>query len=268
VRKYWRTTGGRTKGKATEFTNQVRTFSTADEQTLWITFWNRKLYRRFAERRSRSCQTARASGECAVTWSSTDSLGGELLIENLSWCTHKGSRFPRNDLRCGPGGVSAEAFERESLPEVEETVTALGKLEDSVGRLVCRLGWKDFELHHRPDLCSGRAAKGGALGRTQKTVDLGAIDPSDREARLVQVKSQAGLDTFENYTRQFRAMPQYQEMFFVVHTPTTGFGRFDRRGSRSPGDRPSPGKASRVGWPCGLASAEGQVGCASRWRRA
>lgn len=84
VRKYWRTTGDKTKGKATEFTNQVRTFYTADEKTLWITFWNRKLFWCFASKKVEELADGTRIRRVIGNWSSADCLGNELLVDNLS----------------------------------------------------------------------------------------------------------------------------------------------------------------------------------------
>ena len=49
ISKYW-LGKGKKKGKATEITNQIRTFYESNEKTLWITFFRRKMYWCFAEK--------------------------------------------------------------------------------------------------------------------------------------------------------------------------------------------------------------------------
>jgi hypothetical protein len=227
VRKYWRTTGGKTKGKATEFTNQVRTFYTADEQTLWITFWKRKLYWCFASQDVEELADGTRMRRTIGKWSCKDASGHELLVDNLSGALTKVQGFRGTICGVVQGPYLLKRLNGESLQEVEDTVTALGTLEDMVEKLVCCLGWKDFEL--LADLIFARAGwqRTGALGRTQKTVDLELLAPVTGKRAIVQVKSQAGIDTLEDYTVQFRAMSQYQEMFFVVHTPTPELDAFE-----------------------------------------
>lgn len=106
-------------------------------------------------------------------------------------------------------------------------VDALSNLEGAVENLVRRLGWKDFEL--LCDLIFTRAGwqRVGALGRTQKTVDLELLSPVTGRRAWVQVKSQATLEIFEQYSAEFRLMAQFDEMFFVVHSPSDDLKEID-----------------------------------------
>jgi hypothetical protein len=43
---------GKSKGKATEIKNQIKAFYESDEETLWITFFKRRMHWCFAEKKS------------------------------------------------------------------------------------------------------------------------------------------------------------------------------------------------------------------------
>lgn len=57
------------------------------------------------------------------------------------------------------------------------------------------------------------------LGKTQKSIDIDLESPVTRRRVFVQVKSQATRAVLLQCIEQFEAMPQYDEFFFVCHTP-------------------------------------------------
>jgi hypothetical protein len=220
VWRYWSTEGKKTKGKATEFTNQVRTFYTADACTLWITFWNRRLYWCFASPTVEELEDGTRIRRTLGKWSSSDVLGNDLLVDNLSGSLTKVQGFRGTICSVDQDAYLLKRLNGESLPEVEATVGALGALEESILALIRRLGWKDFEL--LCDLILTRAGwqRVGSLGRTQKTIDLELLSPVTALRAWAQVKSQADVETFTKYVGEFRSMSQYREMFFLVHSPS------------------------------------------------
>lgn len=219
VRTHWVTKGGKTPGKATEFTNQVRTFYTANEKTLWITFWRRKLWWAFAASGVVELKDGTRIRQVLGKWSSTDILGKDLLVENLSGALTKVQGFRGTICRVEESAYLLKRLNGEALLEVEAVVNAKQALEESVASLIRRLTWKDFEL--LADLVFTRAGwqRVSSLGKTQKTIDIELLSPVTSKRALVQVKSQADASTFQRYSEQFREMSQYDELFFVVHTP-------------------------------------------------
>lgn len=83
VYQYWMNTG-KSKGKATEIKNQIKTFYESDEQTLWITFFRRKMYWGFAERSVAQLPDGRRIRKIKEQWRDHDIQGYPLSIENLS----------------------------------------------------------------------------------------------------------------------------------------------------------------------------------------
>ena len=81
------------------------------------------------------------------------------------------------------------------------------------------MNWKDFEL-----LCDLIFANAGwqrqsTLGGTEKSIDLDLISPVTSRRLFVQVKSESTKETFQKYLNEFAEMDQYDEMYFVVHSP-------------------------------------------------
>lgn len=58
----------------------------------------------------------------------------------------------------------------------------------------------------------------GAVGKTQKTLDLDLILPSTGERAFVQVKSNTSNDVFAKYVAALDDLGDYQKMFYVYHT--------------------------------------------------
>lgn len=217
---YWFTTGGKTKGKATEFTNQVKAFYTADEQTLWITFYKRKLYWCFASREVEELPDGTRIRRTLGPWSCCDVKGKELYIDNLSGALTKVQGFRGTICTVDQGIYLLKRLNGELLPEVALAVDCLDRLEASLPSLIQKLGWKDFEL-----LCDLIFTQAGwqrvsAVGNVQKTIDLELLSPVSGRRAAVQVKSRADLKSFLQYQERFEEMSQYNEVYFVVHTPS------------------------------------------------
>lgn len=220
VYRYWVTTGGKTKGKATEFTNQVRAFYTADEKTLWVTFYKRKLYWCFASPTVKELADGTRIRKVLGSWSCEDVHGNPLHTDNLSGSLTKVQGFRGTICSVEQADYLLRRLIGRALPEVEQAVTLLGELEEAIIALIPKLGWKDFEL-----LCDLIFTKAGwqrvsSLGKTQKSVDLELLSPVTGKRAFVQVKSQSNLETFLRYKAEFESMAQYDEMYFVVHTPS------------------------------------------------
>ena len=95
----------------------------------------------------------------------------------------------------------------------------LKKLESTLTQLIQSLNWKDFEL-----LCDLIFANAGwqriaTLGGTEKAIDLDLMSPVTGRRLFVQVKSRSNKKTFIKYLAEFDEHDQYDEMYFIVHSP-------------------------------------------------
>jgi len=216
---HWRNVEGKTPGKTTEFLNQVKSFYTLDESTLWITFYKRKLY----WCRARSTVTGLKDGSrirrVIGAWSASDLKGRELHVDNLSGALTKVQGFRGTICKVEAADYLIRKVNGEIQPEVARAEIALNELEGTLVPLIRRLGWKDFEL--LTDLVFTQAGwqRMGSLGKTEKSIDLDLMSPVTGKRAFVQVKSQANLKTFLQYKETFKGMGQYDEMYFVVHSP-------------------------------------------------
>ena len=221
VYNYWHKTEGKTAGKATEYTNQVKAFYELDETSVWITFYKRKLFwcrvsREVIEWSDDKTRIRRTIGK----WSSQDINGHELHIDNLSGALTKVQGFRGTICRVDAVDYLLKKINGEVSPEIIEAEKSLHQLERSLEILIQKLGWKDFEL--LTDLIFTQAGwqRLSSLGKTEKSIDLDLLSPVTGKRAFVQVKSQASLETFLRYKADFENMNQYDEMYFVVHSPT------------------------------------------------
>lgn len=217
---HWRNVEKRTPGKTTEFLSQVKAFYTLGESTLWITFYKRKLYWCRARSTVNELEDGSRIRRVIGSWSSTDRNGHELQVDNLSGALTKVQGFQGTICKVQAADYLIRKLNGEIQPEVAVAEQALDALECALAPLVRKLGWKDFEL--LTDLVFTQAGwqRIGALGKTEKSIDLDLMSPVTGKRAFVQVKSQANLATFLQYKESFERMDQYDEMYFVVHSPS------------------------------------------------
>jgi len=222
---HWRNVERKTPGKTTEFLNQVKAFYTLGESTLWVTFYKRKLYWCRAHSTVTELRDGSRIRRVIGAWSSTDLKGRELLVDNLSGALTKVQGFRGTICKVKAADYLIRKLNGETQPEVAKAEQALNELECALVPLIRRLGWKDFEL--LTDLVFTQAGwqRVGALGKTEKSIDLDLMSPVTGRRAFVQVKSQADLKTFLQYKESFEGMDQFDEMYFVVHSPTADLAK-------------------------------------------
>lgn len=218
LEKYW-TKRKKTKGKATETVSQIKYFYESPEDVLWITFYNRKLYWCFAYSKVSILSDGSRVRKVKGKWSSEDINGNQLFVENLSGkltkvqgfrgtiCSVKEFEYLINKINCS------------KLPVIQVAEEALSALKVTLKPLIQSLSWKDFELLVDLIFTSSGWQRISVVGKTEKYIDIELISPVNNKRAFVQVKSQSTFDEFESYKSNFNNMKQYDEMYYVVHTP-------------------------------------------------
>lgn len=209
----------KTKGKATEITNQVKDFYTLGESTIWITFYRRQLYWCFASSKVTKLDDGSRVRNAIGGWKNTSVGGNRLFVETLNGSLTKTQGFRGTICSVGALDYLKLRLSDEVLPEVGVARARLADLESSLAELIRGLNWKDFEL-----LCDLIFSNAGwqriaSLGGTEKSIDLDLMSPVTGRRLFVQVKSQANKETFQSYLKDFGAHDQYDEMYFIVHSP-------------------------------------------------
>jgi len=222
INRYW--LESKTKGKATETTNQIRDFYTQPKETMWITFYKRKLFWCFAKEAVIQLEDGSRVREVDGEWNSCSVKGEPLYVENLSGKLTKVQMFRGTICSVKESNYLLKRINSIELPEIQQAKDALNNLVSCVKPLIKNLGWQDFEL--LVDLVFSNAGwqRVATLGKVEKSIDLDVISPVTGRRAFIQVKSQSSKDEFEEYIQQFEGMPQYDEMYYICHTGTSVLG--------------------------------------------
>ena len=217
-------------GAVTRHVNQIRDFYTLDENTLWITFYGRKLYWAFRdstvhldEDQTRWRKVKSNGGK----WSCLDIKGKELTIDNLD------GRVTKVQAHRGTiCGVEMEDYlirriNGEVIEEITEAEKAYGTLINSVEKLIKGLWWSDFEL--LTDLVFSKLGwqRYSVLGKTEKGIDLDLYSPSTEKRVFVQIKSYTDRKQLDEYVSKFQSEYKnygYSEMYYVYHSGLENIG--------------------------------------------
>lgn len=218
INRYW--LESKTKGKATETTNQIKDFYTQPSETMWITFYKRKLYWCFAKEEVVHLEDGSRIREVDGEWQSCNVKGEPLYVENLSGKLTKVQMFRGTICSVKESNYLLKRINAIELPEVQKAKDCLNNLVSDLKPLIKNLGWQDFEL--LVDLVFSNAGwqRIATLGKVEKSIDLDVISPVTGRRAFIQVKSQSSKDEFKDYIEQFEGMPQYDEMYYICHTGT------------------------------------------------
>lgn len=226
VKKHW-ISEGKTKGKATETTNQIKTFYESDEETLWITFFNRKLWWCFAEKEVIRLDDGGKIRKVKGNWKDHDIQGHRLTIENLSSKLTKVQSFQGTICKVKELEYLIRKINYQNLPEVEKAVITLDTLLEDVEPLIQNLTWKDFELLIDLIFTHSGWQRTSERGKTEKSIDLALMSPVTGNQAFVQIKSKSNMAEFKNYTKLYEDMKdEFQEMYYVVHTTNNSFSKW------------------------------------------
>lgn len=158
-------------GTVSNHLRQIQDFYQLGEDTLWITFFGRKLYWAFCSKEvveesdgSRTRKVISNNGN----WSCVDANGKELLVDNLDGRVTKVQAY-----RGTICGVEMEDYlirriNGEVIEEITEAKEAYETLIKSVEKLIKGLWWSDFEL--LTDLVFSKLGwqRYSVLGKTEK----------------------------------------------------------------------------------------------------
>ncbi len=217
---------GKKKNKATEIKNQIKAFYESDEETLWITFFRRRMYWCFAEKEVVQLADGTRIRKVKREWNYFDVQGEALTIENLSGKLTKVQGFQGTICTVKEFEYLIRRINHQKLPEVEKAEQTLATLLQDIEPLIQNLTWKDFEL--LVDLIFTHAGwqRISSLGKTEKSIDLALMSPVTENRAFVQIKSKSNMRVFEDYIKQYQGMKEFDEMYFVVHTTDNSFNEW------------------------------------------
>lgn len=207
------------KTASTSHKNQIKKFYEEPESTMWITFYNGKLWYCYAESEITYNHDGTKERNVIGSWRDCDSQGNTLFIQYLSGRLTKVQGFR---------GTICEVKEKEYLLhkinntqsiELSNVERDLKSLRVSIQLLIKKLNPKDFEVFIDLLFRSAGWSRIGALGKEIKTIDIELLAPVTNEKAIVQVKSQSSYNVFREYRERLLEMMEYDKYFFVTHTP-------------------------------------------------
>lgn len=209
----------KSKGTATNQTNQLKNFITSSPDTLWITFYLNHLYWCFLDSTIEICEDKTKIRHTLDGWHHTNIKGEPLQFNRLSGSLLTLKGFRGTICTVHELDYLLRKINGESSPEEARAEKAYRELEQSLQEIIHRLHWKEFEL--LTDLIFRQAGwqRVGELGKTQKSIDLDLFSPITNESILVQVKSEAGISEFEKF-EEYALNRGTNLYYFVVHKPS------------------------------------------------
>lgn len=198
----------------------VEKFYGADENTLWITFYNRKLWWCFTELKIEKQDDGSKIRCVKGMWSCKDINGKELSFDRLSGKLLKTQEYRGTICRVPEAQYVVRKINGLCLKESDESEKLYNSLSSTLLELIKHLSWKDFETLVDMLFSSSGWQRMGVLGKTEKTLDIEMLLPITQTKALVQIKSKSNKKEFEQYTADFEGMKEtYDWMFYVVHSP-------------------------------------------------
>ncbi|MEE4196567.1 MAG: hypothetical protein V2I54_02895 [Bacteroidales bacterium] len=211
---------------ATSHTNQIKQFYEEDENTLWITFYNNKLWWCFSKPEIKLLPDKTKVRPVIGEWSDKDIKGNVLLSQNISGKLLKTQGFRGTICSVPEEKYALSKINCKQLNEVKAVEKALNDLNSKLSLLIQNLQWKDFET--LIDLIFRQAGwqRVSEIGKTQKTLDLELFAPVTGERAIVQIKAQSTLKEFLEYQNKFATMTEYDKFFYIVHTDKNGLYKY------------------------------------------
>lgn len=217
---------GLTSSTATAYTNEARAYYDGDPNTLWITFARGRMWWGFADGEvhwSGGNGSAHATRHRLIQggWRDCDIAGDVLLLDRLSTSLTRLGAYRRTSCGVTPDQRRLCLRYINAEPDTDQAaaMAAKAELERTLGVLIRRLSWADFEELVDLILARGGWQRVSALGGTLKDVDLIVEQPLTGERMAVQVKSAANQAVVDDYARRLGERPAGERLMLVCHSP-------------------------------------------------
>ncbi|SIT49264.1 conserved hypothetical protein [Paraburkholderia piptadeniae] len=218
VRELWIGLRNGNGGTATRDTDQIRAFYTTGPDSVFITFSGGYLYWCQPVGQVEVLDDGSRLRRTLCGWHNRSLAGVPLTMDRLSGHLLKVQGFRGTICNVDARDYLVRKINDEPLPEVSAAIAAEAAHKLAIVDLCRLLTWQDFELLVDLLFSTSGWRRTGAVGRTQKTVDLELELPTTGEKAFVQVKSDATVASLSEYVEQFGSSAAYARMFFVWHT--------------------------------------------------
>ncbi|KKR15466.1 MAG: hypothetical protein UT42_C0001G0023 [Candidatus Falkowbacteria bacterium GW2011_GWA2_39_24] len=203
---------------ASLYTNQIKNFYRADGKTLWITFYNQKLWWCSTKGPIYENSDKTKYKKTVNGWSSKNISGKELLMSNLSGTLLAVQGFRSTICNVQDPSYIINKINAEESSEIIAVEKDFNQLTNSVGILIKKLRPKDFELLVDLIFRGMGCQRVGVVGGPQKTIDIELFSPVIGERYLVQVKSETNWKQYQEYQKRFSEHTGYDKYYYIYHT--------------------------------------------------
>ena len=154
-------------------------------------------------------------------WRRTDRAGALLTKDRLSGALNKLAAYRGTSCAVDVADYIVRRINGQKLPVVDDALSAVDRLRQSLRALLDLLTPQDFELLVDLVFTTSGWRRVGAIGGVQKTIDLDLVLPSTGERAFVQVKSRTTPAQLHDYLARLDALQEtHSRMFFVYHQGT------------------------------------------------
>ncbi len=218
VRQLWLELRNGNEGTASRDVEQIKTFYTANENTVFITFNGGFLYWCRPMGIVKVLDDGSRVRKTVDGWKNISLGGNKLSMDCLSGQLLKVQGYRGTICNVSASDYVIRKINDELLPQVSAAIAAERNYMNAIIELCKLLTWQDFEL--LVDLIFTRSGwrRTGIVGKTQKTVDLELELPTTGERAFVQVKSEANPQSLKDYADCFKNNSAFTRMFFVWHS--------------------------------------------------
>lgn len=218
IKKYYSEREGVSVQTASLYANQIKNFFLADEQTLWITFFDQKLWWCMAQKPIYENRDKTKYKKTVSGWWSKDIKGSELFLNNLSGALTAIQGFRSAICKVRDSSYVIDKINANESRGVKTVEKDLNNLAMSVGMLIKDLRTEDFELLIDLIFRAMGCQRVGIVGGTQKTIDIELFSPVIGERYLVQVKTKTNFNEFQKYQQRFFEHVSYDKYYYIYHT--------------------------------------------------
>lgn len=231
IQQKYQAEGSKTKSVATTFANQIEKFRTVDEEVLWVTFSQQKLWwgisghsGLFKSPKLPADYSHYTNRKLEHGWYDCDINGKVLTYENIAGVllAVKGYQGTICDISKTHNFDTADYLIRKLKGEKIEALKTADdlkeKFESALIAVIKLLQPKDFEYF--VDLVFMRSGwvKQTAGGGVEKDIDLDLVQPLTGERVFVQIKSSTNKNEFDDYLAIYREHKNYNKFIFVYHS--------------------------------------------------
>lgn len=215
--------------KINDTIRQIGSFFEDDGNTLWITTANRTIYFGFSDGKNAFLKNINGSNETykkmELDWTNKDKEGKVLNISGLNGGITKTLAY--QSTICSFSEKYAELLVKRILnipsQEKDEAKAACSDLVEKLEKLIQQFEPKDFELLIELIISRSGLKRIGVAGKQEELIDLEIQHPMTEEIYIVQVKSKAKKNEFDDYVKKFRDYIKNNQKCKMIYAFHHGF---------------------------------------------